>query len=148
MARSSQGKLVGSTVAREIRLIRPQDRDRRTSQTPGLDRQTAIDDRMVGSRNLWMGFARLHPGRKVAPHHHGKSESGVYLLQGACHFAWGEDLEMAIDAHGGDFVYIPPYVVHTEQNLSFKEPVDFIVVRDAPKNIVVPVDLRRGGSKR
>jgi uncharacterized RmlC-like cupin family protein len=103
---------------------------------------------MVGSRNLWMGFARLQPGGRVAPHHHGKSESGVYVLQGACRVAWGEDLLMAIDAHGGDFVYIPPYVVHIEVNLSSEEPVDFIVARDAPKNIVVPVDLRRRGSKR
>ncbi len=148
MTRSLQGKNVGGTGAREIRLIRPQDRDRGTSQTSGLERQTAIDDRMVGSRNLWMGFARLQPGGKVAPHHHGKSESGVYLLQGSCRVAWGQDLEMGIDAHAGDFVYIPPYVVHIEENLSSKEPVEFIVVRDFPQNIVVPVDLRRGGPRR
>ena len=86
-----------------------------------------------------MGFARMDPGVTCAPHHHGNSESGVYLLRGTCRIRFGENLEQSIDARQGDFVYIPPFAIHEEVNLSSKEPVEFIVVRDPPENIVVSV---------
>ena len=87
-----------------------------------------------------MGFARMDPGVTCASHHHGNSESGVYLLRGTCRFQFGENLEQSIDARQGDFVYVPPFAIHQEVNLSSKEPVEFIVVRDSPENIVAPVD--------
>lgn len=125
---------------REVRLIQPGDRDDNTAQTPGLRRETAIDGKLVGARNLWMGYARMDPGVSSAPHHHGRSESGVYLLRGTCRFRFGENLEKAIDAQRGDFLYIPPYAVHEEVNLSSEEPVEFVVVRGSSENIAVPVD--------
>ncbi len=63
----------------------------------------------------------------------------MYLLRGACRFRFGENLEQSIDAREGDFVYVPPFAVHQEINLSSEEPAQFIVVRDSPENIVVPV---------
>lgn len=132
-------KAAWKTRTKEIRLVRPAERDRRTAQTPGLRRETGIDDRLVGSRNLWMGFVEMDPGAECGPHHHGKSESGVYLLRGACRFRFGEKLEQSIDAREGDFVYVPPFAVHQEINLSSEEPAAFVVVRDSPENIVVPM---------
>ena len=86
-----------------------------------------------------MGFARMDPGVTTGPHHHGKSESGVYLLQGACRIRFGDNLRRSINAREGDFVYIPPFAVHQEINLSSEEPAEFVVVRGSPENIVVPV---------
>lgn len=63
----------------------------------------------------------------------------MYLLRGACRFRFGEKLEQSIDAREGDFVYVPPFEVHQEINLSSEEPAEFIVARDSPENIVVPV---------
>ena len=128
---------------REVRLIRPGDRDKDTAQTPGLRRETAIDGELVGARNLWMGYARMDPEMTTAPHHHGRSESGVYLLRGACRFRYGENLEHSVNAQAGDFVYVPPYAVHEEANLSSEEAVEFIVVRDSAENIVVPAGPAR-----
>ena len=125
--------------ANEVRLVRPGDRNLNTPQTPGLQRETAIDGKLVGARNLWMGFARMNPGVTTGPHHHGKSESGVYLLRGACRFRFGDNLRRSINAREGDFVYIPPFAVHQEINLSSEEPAEFVVVRGSPENLVVPV---------
>ncbi len=81
----------------------------------------------------------MGPGVTCAAHHHGKSESGVYLLRGACRFSFGKNLSRSIDAREGDFVYVPPFAVHQEINLSSEDPAEFIVVRDSPENVVVPV---------
>jgi len=81
----------------------------------------------------------MDPGVTCAPHHHENSESGVYLLRGTCRFQFGENLEQSIDARQGDFVYVPPFAIHQEVNLSSEEPAEFIVVRDSPENIVVPM---------
>jgi len=132
---------------REVRLIRPQDRDRGTSQTPGLDRETAIDDRSVGARTLWMGFVRMGPGARSAPHHHGASESGIYVIRGALRLRFGTRLDRSVDAHAGDFIYVPPRAVHQETNLSPEDPVDQIVVRDSPQNIVVERRRRKRSRK-
>ena len=50
------------TTEQRVRVIRPGERDRGTAQTPGMTRETAIDGRMVGASNLWVGFVRTEPG--------------------------------------------------------------------------------------
>lgn len=136
--RASFGKAPGGGM-KEVRLVRPSERNRDTAQSPGLHRETAIDRNSVGARTLWMGFARMDPATTCAPHHHGNAESGVYLLRGTCRFRFGENMEHSIDARQGDFVYVPPFAIHQEVNLAPEEPVEFIVVRDSPVNVVVPV---------
>jgi uncharacterized RmlC-like cupin family protein len=44
------------------------------------------------------------------------------------------------EARAGDFVFIPPNIVHWEQNASDTEPVEMIVARSTQEAIVVPVD--------
>lgn len=139
MTRIAASKVGRKRRAEGLRVVRPGDRNLGTAQTPGLRRETGIDARLVGAENLWMGFVEMDPGAECGPHHHGKSESGVYLLRGACRFRFGEKLEQSIDAREGDFVYVPPFEVHQEINLSSEEPAEFIVARDSPENIVVPV---------
>ena len=139
MTRVAASKAGRRRRANGLRVVRLGDRNLGTAQTPGLRRETGIDARLVGAKNLWMGFVEMDPGAECGPHHHGKSESGVYLLRGPCRFRFGENLEQSIDAREGDFVYVPPSAVHQEVNLSSEEPAAFVVVRDSPENIVVPM---------
>lgn len=141
MAGTTQAKGTKTRERGDLRLIRPRSRNLRTAQTPGLRREAAIDGKLAGARNLWMGFVTMDRGVACAPHHHGKAESGVYLLRGACRFRFGDKLEKSIDAIQGDFVYVPPFAVHQEINLSRKDAAEFIVVRDSRRNTVVPVRL-------
>ena len=52
----------------------------------------------------------------------------------------GERLDQLHEAHAGDFVFIPPYVVHREENASETEPVEMIIARSTQEAIVVNLD--------
>ncbi len=128
----------GREETRAVRVIRPEDRDRGTAQTSGMERETAIDGKMVGARNLWVGFVRMGPGAQSGAHHHGPSETGIYVVRGSARVRFGSRLEHSVEAKAGDFLFVPPQTVHQEINLSSTEPVDVVVVRDSQENIVVP----------
>jgi uncharacterized RmlC-like cupin family protein len=46
-----------------------------------------------------------------------------------------------VEATAGDFVFVPPYLVHQEINASSDAAVDMVVARSSQENIVVNVDL-------
>jgi uncharacterized RmlC-like cupin family protein len=95
----------------------------------------------AGSSNLWVGRVTLEPGARSGAHHHGDSESVICVLAGRIRLRFGDQLEESIDAGPGDYVYVPPQIVHQEINLSDSEGVNSIVVRDSQENVVVNVDL-------
>lgn len=113
-----------------------------------MQRFAAVSDSTVGSRNLWVGRVTLEPGARSGAHHHGDCESVVCVTAGRILFRHGPELEESLEAGPGDFIYVPPNLVHQEVNLSDSEPIDSIVVRDSQDNIVVNVDVAeelRGG---
>ena len=122
-----------------VQVIHAEDRDRQTGQTPGMSREAAICSEMTDARGLWMGLGRNEPGAASGAHHHGDSESGIYVLSGRIRFRWGDHLEHEIDADAGDFVFVPPHEVHSEENLSPDAQVEFIVARNTAEAIVVNV---------
>ena len=73
-------------------------------------------------------------------HHHGESETGLYVISGVARWWVGDRLEEVREANAGDFVFIPPHVVHWEQNASDTEPVEMVVARSTQEAIVVTVD--------
>jgi uncharacterized RmlC-like cupin family protein len=98
-----------------------------------MSRLAAIAADTVGSKNLWVGRVTLDPGARSGAHHHGDCESVVCVTAGRIRFRFGEGLENSFEAGPGDFIYIPPRLVHQELNLSDGEPIDSIVVRDSGK---------------
>jgi uncharacterized RmlC-like cupin family protein len=123
-----------------VQVIRPGDRDRGdTAQTSGMAREAAICSSLTDARGLWMGVGRNQPGAASGAHHHGESESGIYVLAGRIRFRWGDRLEHVIDANAGDFVFVPPHEVHVEENLSPDAEVEFVVARNTAEAIVVNV---------
>ena len=79
----------------------------------------------------------LAPGAVSAVHHHGESESAIYVISGSARFWSGADLSRSHDADAGDFVWVPPHEVHVEANRSDTEPVRMAVARSTQKAIVV-----------
>ncbi|SDP41642.1 Cupin domain-containing protein [Klenkia soli] len=124
----------------DVRVIGPEERDTRTAQTPGLRRFAAICADKTGSSELWMGYAVLEPGGKTGVHHHGESETAIFVISGVTRWWVGEELDDVREAHAGDFVFIPPGIVHWEQNASETEPVEMIVARSTQEAIVVAVE--------
>jgi uncharacterized RmlC-like cupin family protein len=124
----------------DVQVIAPEQRDTRTGQTPGLQRFEALSSRLTGSQRMWMGYAVLAPGGKTGVHHHGESETGIYILSGVTRWWVGDRLDDAREARAGDFVFIPPGIVHWEQNASETDPVEMIVALSTQEAIVVAVD--------
>jgi uncharacterized RmlC-like cupin family protein len=122
-------------------LMRTQDLSAQTVQTAGMHRLVAVSAEANGSRGLWAGFVTIPPGVKSGAHHHGDAESVIYMISGRARFRWGEHLENALEAETGDFIFVPPELVHQEINALDNAPVQCIVVRDRPRDMVVNVDV-------
>lgn len=119
-----------------LRVVTPSDRVADTA-SGAMWREAAISSGTTGSEVLWVGFVELAPGMRSAHHHHGESESAIYIISGRARFLTGDQLEVANDAGAGDFVWVPPFLRHVELNLSDDEPVRMVVARSTQEAIVV-----------
>ena len=54
-----------------------------TAQTSGMARFVAISGDAVGAHAIWMGRTHVAPRTASVPHHHGQSETGIYVVSGA-----------------------------------------------------------------
>ncbi len=122
-----------------VSVIRPEERDSGTAQSPGMKREAGISAALCHSAGLWMGTAINAPGGASGAHHHGANESGIYILRGRVRFRWGEHLEHVVDTEPGDFVFVPPFEVHTEENLESEAEAELVLARNSQEQIVVNV---------
>jgi uncharacterized RmlC-like cupin family protein len=124
-----------------VRIVRSNELDLNTPQTPGMTRAAAITHATAGANKLWAGTVNIHPNAKTGPHHHGKLESVIYVISGRARMRWGEHLEFVAEAGPGDFIYVPPFVPHQEINARQDEPLGCVVVRNDQEPIVVNLDI-------
>lgn len=122
-----------------VKVIRPGERDSSTGQTPGMKREAGISASLTGSEGLWMGTAVNAPGASSGAHHHGENESGIYILRGRVRFRWGPKLENVVDTEPGDFIFVPPYEVHLEENLDPEGEAELLLARNSQDQVVVNV---------
>ena len=80
-----------------------------------------------------MGKNHVGPGLVSADHHHGEAETGIYVVSGHPVFVFLEDgAERRIETGPGDYVYVPPFVPHREENPSLDEEA-VVVLAGAPR---------------
>jgi uncharacterized RmlC-like cupin family protein len=127
-------------VQPDVQVVRADELSDQTPQTSGLQRFEAVSSKRLGSTELWMGLSVLPAGSKTGVHHHGQSETALYILSGVGRWWVGDRLDAKREARPGDFVFIPPNVVHWEENASDTEPVEMIVARSTQDAIVVNLD--------
>jgi uncharacterized RmlC-like cupin family protein len=109
-----------------------------TAQTPGMRRYEAVSGKLNGARKIWMGESHIGPGMVSADHHHGEAETGIYVVSGHPVFVFlEEDLERRVETGPGDYVYVPPYVPHREENPSASESAVVVLARSTQDGIVV-----------
>ena len=111
-----------------------------TGQTPGMTRREAISGQHAGSEKIWMGQTHVAPGTRSGDHHHGEAETAIYVLSGtpAFVFARGRE-EVRLQTEPGDYIFVPPYVPHREENPGREEAV-VIIARSSQEGIVVNLD--------
>ena len=124
-----------------VRVVGADQLDPNTAQTPGMDRQAAINYARVGAQNLWAGTVHIHPNAKTGAHHHGPLESVIYDVRGRARMRWGERLEFSAEAGPGDFIYVPPFVPHQEINASRTETLECVLVRSNGEAVAVNLDI-------
>jgi uncharacterized RmlC-like cupin family protein len=124
-----------------VRIVRHDQLDPNTPQTPGMHREAAISRASAGAEKIWAGTVKINAGAKTGPHHHGKLESVIYVIRGLARMRWGERLEFTAEAGPGDFIYVPPFVPHQEINADPGEALDCMVVRSDQEPIVVNLDI-------
>jgi uncharacterized RmlC-like cupin family protein len=109
-----------------------------TTQTRGMTRLAAISGDGAGSEALWMGETHVAPGTRSADHHHGESETAIFVVAGHPAFVYlDHGAETRIETSPGDYVYVPPYAPHREENPSADEEAVVVIARSTQEAIVV-----------
>ena len=125
-----------------VRVIRAGDLSASTGQTSGMRRSAAISGEIVGAQALWMGRTVVLPGASSGDHHHGESETGIYVVSGTPVFVFRDpetgDL-VRLETRAGDYVWVPPHLPHREENPSPDTEAVVVIARSTQEAIVVNV---------
>jgi uncharacterized RmlC-like cupin family protein len=128
----------------ELRVVKPGDRVVELA-SGAMRREAAISKGITGAQKVWTGYVELDPGEISAAHHHGEAESSIYIISGQARFVTEAG---AFDAEGGDFVWVPPHVVHVEVNRSWSEAIRMVVSRSTQDALVFNVEMPPGWAAR
>jgi uncharacterized RmlC-like cupin family protein len=122
---------------RPLRHIPAADLSVDTGQTPGMRRSEAVSSRTVGSERVWMGQTSVGPRTASGNHHHGDSDTAIYVVSGHPVFVFAEDgEEVRLTPVPGDYVFVPPFTPHREENPGADEAV-VVLARSSQEAIVV-----------
>ena len=118
--------------------VRGADLDADTAQTEGMQRLAAISGERVGSAKIWTGETRVAPATASDNHHHGESETSIYVVRGHPEFVFHDGTEeVRIKTEPGDYIFVPPYVPHREENPDPDEEAVVVIARSTQEAIVV-----------
>jgi uncharacterized RmlC-like cupin family protein len=123
-----------------LRHVRADGIDPDTAQSAGMQRFVAISNAAVGSTKLWMGQTHVQPATRSADHHHGESETAIYVVSGTPEFVFLDErtgAESRIRAAAGDYVFVPPYTPHREENNDPEQEAVVVIARSTQEAIVV-----------
>ncbi len=146
--RSPSGVLVPAVIDafhRALHHVAPAGLLGATTQTAGMRRLEAISGRTVGARNLWMGQTHVPGATASADHHHGGSETAIYVVSGHPVFVFldvdgDEPVETRIETGPGDYVFVPPFVPHREENPDPGAEAVVVIARTTQEAVVVNLD--------
>jgi uncharacterized RmlC-like cupin family protein len=95
----------------------------------GVSRAPGISSTTAAAEGICMQISRLPGGAVGKAHLHEDHESTLYILEGSTAMLYGAQLENRLEAHPGDFVYIPAGMPHKPWNLSETDPIVMVVAR-------------------
>jgi uncharacterized RmlC-like cupin family protein len=85
-----------------------------------------------------MGETHVSPSTNSGDHHHGEAETAIYVVSGNPVFVFAEgEQERRVETKPGDYVFVPPYVPHREENPSAEAPAVVVIARSTQEGIVV-----------
>jgi uncharacterized RmlC-like cupin family protein len=146
--RTSSGVLIPGDIDafhRRLHRIAPASLLDQTSQTSGMRRREAVSGKTVGARNLWMGQTHVAAATNSGNHHHGSSETAIFVLSGHPVFVFldvegDEPVETRLQTAPGDYIFVPPYVPHREENPDPDNEAVVVIARTTQEAIVVNLE--------
>ena len=85
-----------------------------------------------------MGETHVSPTTRSGNHHHGESETAIFVRSGNPVFVFHDGVkEVRIVTAPGDYVFVPPYVPHREENPDPENPAVIVIARSTQDAIVV-----------
>ncbi len=105
-------------------------------QNADMERTIVVSHDTVGSQNLYTSVVSTGPGGRTEIHHHGVCETSIYILSGRARFYSGEGLSEVVEASKGDFVYVPAFEVHVEENASDTDDLVVLLSRNCAGPVV------------
>ncbi|MCG7208451.1 cupin domain-containing protein [Streptomyces arenae] len=132
----------GTSLRTRLHHIRADALDGDTAQSGGMRRFAAVSGRTVGSEKLWMGQTHVAPATSSSDHHHGASETAIYVVSGHPEFVFVDDSgpkseEVRLRTEPGDYIFVPPFVPHREENPDPAEEAVVVIARSTQEAIVV-----------
>lgn len=122
---------------RPLQHIAAADLSTDTAQSSGMTRREAVSAKTVGAEKVWMGQAHVAPQTASGNHHHGESETAIYVVSGRPVFVFARDgEEVRLTPEPGDYVFVPPWTPHREENPGDEEAV-VVLARSSQEAIVV-----------
>lgn len=82
----------------------------------GLDYFAGVSAESAGATGICMHLLEMPPGASAKPHYHEAHETAIFALEGVSEMRYGPNLERVMRVEPGDFVYIPPGVLHQPYN--------------------------------
>ena len=128
----------GRSSRTRVHHIRASELSADTAQTAGMQRFSAISGASVGSEKVWMGETYVSPSTASGNHHHGESETAIFVRNGHPEFVFHDGVqEVRIATAPGDYIFVPPYVPHREENPDPENPAVIVIARSTQEAIVV-----------
>lgn len=148
LIRTPSGVLVPAEIDafhRTLHHIAPSGLVGDTTQTTGMRRVEAISGKTVGAQGLWMGQTHVPGATNSGNHHHGASETAIYVVSGTPRFVFldveGEEpVERVVQTAPGDYVFVPPWVPHREENPDPEVEAVVVIARTTQEAVVVNLD--------
>ncbi len=128
--------MVVSEVHAECRVVHPAEREVEVS-SGGMTRLAGVSEALTDAKGIHLALATIPPGCGSSPHYHVNCESAIYVVRGRGRFMVGPRLDRSLPIGPGDFIYVPPNAAHQPINDSPSEPLELVVARNAPVEVVV-----------
>ncbi|MFJ5228686.1 cupin domain-containing protein [Kitasatospora sp. NPDC088391] len=139
----------GGPLRERLHHVRADALDGDTAQSGGMRRFAAISGRTVGSEKLWMGQTHVAPATASSDHHHGESETAIHVVSGHPEFVFLDRstepaTEVRLRTGPGDYVFVPPYVPHREENPDPEREAVVVIARSTQEAVVVNLPSLHG----